>query len=126
MFPDSIHNSHCWSVSSGIATIGVGDSVDLGGVRLASLDHVVVRNMGSILLQVEDANSAAQALYTRCGYAPIFRNEDATGLRLSPSKGLMKGLLPIENAALLKEVRTTLVTMAKRVESQTDTQSGTV
>ena len=111
-----------------LANLAVSPSCRGRGVgrELCEFAELCCRNMGSILLQVEDANSAAQALYTRCGYAPIFRNEDATGLRLSPSKGLMKGLLPIENAALLKEVRTTLVTMAKRVESQTDTQSGTV
>lgn len=76
-----------------------------------------VWGMSDILLQVEEANGAARKLYESLGYSQIYRVDDATSLRLSPSeKGFINSFLPIENESLLREEPSTIVTMAKRVE----------
>jgi len=67
-----------------------------------------------MLLQVEEVNGAARRLYESLGYKPTFRKEDATALRLSPSKGGLS-FQPIENKELLREEESPTVTMIKRV-----------
>ena len=69
-----------------------------------------------MLLQVEEANTAAAALYEALGYERIHRDADAFALRLSPGAGsLASALLLSENEELLQPVQSELVTMAKQV-----------
>lgn len=77
--------------------------------------ELACQGMDDILLQVEDVNGAARKLYGSLGYEPIYRTEEATALRLNPSKSAMSAFLPIENESLLKEEPTQLVTMAKHL-----------
>ena len=73
-------------------------------------------------LQVEASNTAAFTLYKKDEYAEVFRNEDASALRLQPSEpsafsnlpGPFSALAP-ENKNLLKEVASPTVTMSKKV-----------
>ena len=58
------------------------------------------------VLQVEEGNLPAQALYGRLGYAEVFRRSDLKVPRVQ--------LPSAENAELLAEVQTTVVTLAKQ------------
>uniref|UniRef100_A0A7S0PVC6 N-acetyltransferase domain-containing protein n=1 Tax=Coccolithus braarudii TaxID=221442 RepID=A0A7S0PVC6_9EUKA len=71
-------------------------------------------NLPAISLQVEEANEAARGLYEALGYREIFRDEEATALRLQPGVATVAStLLLTDNNELLTPVPSTLVTMAK-------------
>ena len=57
-----------------------------------------------MMLQVEEANSAARGLYEACGYQLVHRNEDAVALRVQPGAA---------GGGLLKQEPVTLLLMGK-------------
>ena len=67
-----------------------------------------------VVLQVEEGNQAARALYESLGYRALWSDGEATALRLEPGTFTTASVLQMrENDALLRPEPTTLVTMAK-------------
>eukprot|EP00320_Phaeocystis_rex_P003543 CAMPEP_0119057372 /NCGR_PEP_ID=MMETSP1178-20130426/1851_1 /TAXON_ID=33656 /ORGANISM="unid sp, Strain CCMP2000" /LENGTH=267 /DNA_ID=CAMNT_0007038197 /DNA_START=20 /DNA_END=823 /DNA_ORIENTATION=+ len=72
-------------------------------------------SLPGLMLQVEEANGDARALYTRSGFEELFQ-ENGRALRPQPGQqSLVSALLLTQNAALLEEVTSTIVTMVKEV-----------
>ena len=68
------------------------------------------------MLQVEEENHDARALYGRCGFDELVKEDNGRALRPRPGRQTrVSALLLIQNAALLEEVPSTIVTMAKEV-----------
>ena len=86
------------------------------GVHTVALAVVVVVRRLFIMLQVEQQNRDARALYGRCGFDELFEEENGRALRPRPGRQTrVSALLLMENAALLEEVPSIIVTMAKEV-----------
>ena len=70
------------------------------------------------MLKVEEANTAARALYERLGYEQVHLNDEGV-LRLCPAERTIAGALAQFVAAdgdeILKEVPSTILTMAKEI-----------
>jgi len=72
--------------------------------------------VAGIILQVEEANAAARALYASLGYQQVHARTDASVLRLCPGeRTVASALMLASNPALLREVPSTVVTMAKEI-----------
>ena len=70
-----------------------------------------------MLLQVEEANVGALGLYTQMGYEEIYRSSESLALRLRPGAStLASKLLIVESEALLEEVPSTVLTLAKQIQ----------
>ena len=73
-------------------------------------------SLPGLMLQVEQQNHDARALYGRCGFDELFEEENGRALRPRPGRQTrVSALLLMENAALLEEVPSIIVTMAKEV-----------
>lgn len=71
-----------------------------------------------LLLQVEEANAPARALYDGLGFEELWQDSDATCLRLAPGAGsVASALLMLESEELLKSEPSTIVTLARAVRS---------
>lgn len=85
--------------------------------KLCQQAETVCRQWGvgsPIVLQVEEPNLAARALYESLGYRVLWSDGEATALRLMPGAvSPMSVLQKWEEDALLRPEPTTLVTMAK-------------
>jgi len=97
---------------------GLGRALCEECVAVTSVDW----RIDEMALQVEASNTAAFTLYQSDGYKEVFRNEDATAVRLQPSEpspfsnlpGPFSALAP-ENEKLLKEIASPTITMSKKV-----------
>ena len=70
----------------------------------------------AVILQVEEPNRSARAFYKAVGFEEIFREDDATALRVRPGAAtLASKLLLTDSDGLLEEVRLTVVTMANEI-----------
>jgi N-acetylglutamate synthase-like GNAT family acetyltransferase len=73
-------------------------------------------SLPGLMLQVEEENHDARALYGRCGFDELFKEDNGRALRPRPGRQTrVSALLLIQNAALLEEVPSTIVMMAKEV-----------
>ena len=68
-----------------------------------------------VVLQVEEENAAARALYLSQGYADLRRDEEGRALRVRPPGvgSAASGLLLVASDELLCEEQCTLITMGK-------------
>ena len=74
-------------------------------------------HLPAVLLQVEETNGAAIALYRALGFEELWRESDVPSVRLDPGAGtLASALLMVENdETLLTTEPSTVITMAKSV-----------
>ena len=72
-------------------------------------------SMPGMMLQVEEANTAARSLYESLGYEAVRVDDNGFAVRLNPNEQtLASALLLVESAELLQERPSTIVTMAKQ------------